>query len=232
MEEQLLNKSIMVQDCIPKLDVDLVGVASLPELEGTKLAEMALNLLPETNSIVVFAMEVFQEALNLTRPERAMGQASLNDLLDRHQEYLNGRLNRAAYDLAKVSHRNSLKALPLPAVGTPTDFRFLKSVFSYKHAAQAAGLGYIGRSSLLITPLFGPRVRLACCLTEAVLKPQRVEKNDLCSGCNVCIASCPAGVLSSPQADEPYVINKFACSAFRIASGGCSECVIHCPAGS
>jgi len=76
-------------------------------------------------------------------------------------DFINGRLTKAAYDVAKVSRRNGLKSLPLSAAGCPTDAIFLQAVFSYKHAAQAAGLGYVGRSSLLVTPDFGPRVRLA-----------------------------------------------------------------------
>ena len=232
MGEQVSTESAIIQDYLTKVDVDLIGVSSLQDFKGTKLEEMALRLLPEAHSVAVFAMEVYPEILNHARPERTTGIASLNELLDRHQDFINGRLTKAAYDVAKVSRRNGLKALPLPAAGCPIDTRFLSAVFSYKHAAQATGLGYIGRSSLLITPDFGPRVRLACCLTEAMFEPKEVTMSSSCSGCDVCINGCPANALSSPQAEEPYVINKFACSSFRNAAGGCSECVRLCPAGS
>jgi len=221
-----------VQECLPKIDVDLIGTYSIKDHKGTKLEEMALNLLPEANTVVVFGMEIYPEILSHGKPERTTGMASLNDLLDRHMEYLNGRLTRAAYEIAKVSHTSGLKAFPLPALGCPMDFRFLQSIFSYKHAAQAAGLGYIGRSSLLITPDFGPRVRLACCLTEAKLESQKVTTENPCTGCNICVTSCPAKALDVPKADESYAMNKFACSSFRSASGGCSECMRLCPVGT
>jgi epoxyqueuosine reductase len=233
-DQKILTKSATVQDLLPKLDVDALAVASWDDLEGTKLQKTALYLLPEAHSVVVFAMEVYPEILNHARPERTTGLASLNDLLDRHNEFLNGRLTKAAYDVAKVSHRNGLKALPLPAVGCPLDTRFLEAVFSYKHAGQAARLGRIGRSSLLITQRFGPRVRLSCCLTEAVLEslePTEMAMVSVCEGCDICINNCPAKALSSPQAAGPYAINKFACSSFRNASGGCSECMRLCPVG-
>ena len=223
--------SATVKDLVPNLDVDMVGIVSMYDLKGSPLEEATLRLLPKTRSIVVFAMEIYSEILDHSRPGREMGLASLNDLMNRNAEFLNGRLTRAAYDLAKASRRNGPKALPLPAMGCPLDTRFLEAVFSYKHAAQAAGLGYIGRSSLLITPDFGPRVRLSCCLTEALLEPgKRAATVNICQSCNVCIDKCPAGALKSPQADEPYVINKFACSSFHNASGGCSECMRLCPA--
>ena len=231
MEEQMLTKSATVQDYLAKVDADLVGIFALQDYKGTKLEEMTLHLLPEAHSVVVLAMEVYPEILNHSRPERTTGGVSLSDLLDRHMDFINSRLTKVAYDVAKVSRRNGLKSLPLSATGCPTDARFLQAVFSYKHAAQAAGLGYIGRSSLLITPDFGPRVRLACCLTESILEPKKVATDNPCSGCNVCINNCPAHALESSQAEEPYAINKFACSSFRNASGGCSECMRLCPAG-
>ncbi len=231
-EQRTIGTNIALQDLISKLDADAVGVASLAEQKGTKLEETALHLLPEAQSVVVFAMEIYPEILTHIRPGRTMGQASLNDLLDRNADFLNGRLTKAAYDVAKACRRQGLKALPLPAAGCPLDARFLEAVFSYKHAGQAAGLGYIGRSSLLITPDFGPRVRLSCCLTEALLEPTRADVVNVCQRCKVCINKCPAGAINIPHGEEPYIINKFACSAFRGASGGCSECMRLCPAES
>ncbi|MFC1981660.1 4Fe-4S dicluster domain-containing protein [Chloroflexota bacterium] len=54
---------------------------------------------------------------------------------------------------------------------------------------------------------------------------------DACQGCSICIDNCPSGALSESQDERPYVINKFACSSFRNASGGCSNCMRICPAG-
>lgn len=221
-----------LHNLIPTLDVDVIGITSLNEFKGTKLEETALRLLPQTQSVIVFAMEIYPEILTHSRPERTTGQASLNDLIDSNADFLNGQLTEAAYDFAKASRSIGLKALPLPAVGCPFDARFLESVFSYKHAAQAAGLGYLGRSSLLLTQNFGPRVRLSCCLTEALLEPTaKADAVNVCQHCKVCINGCPASAINMPQAEEPYIINKFACNTYRSATGGCSECMRVCPAG-
>ena len=229
--QEISTASTAVQELLARLDVDAVGVAAISDMKSAKLTEMALRLLPGARSIVVFAMEVFPEILDHSRPKRMTGSASLNDLLNRHADYLNGRLTKAAYDVAKVSRSHGLKALPLPSAGCPSDTRFLEAVFPYKQAAQAAGLGCIGRSSLLITPDFGPRVRLAGCLTEAQLEAGITTVTDVCQDCDICITHCPSKALSLPLAEEPYAINKFACSIFCGAAGGCSECMRFCPAG-
>ncbi|MFC2021798.1 4Fe-4S binding protein [Chloroflexota bacterium] len=225
------ENSNILKASISKLDVDAVGVTSLAEWKGTKLEESALRLLPEARSVLVFAMEVYPEFLALASPGKTMGVASLNDLLDRNSDFLSGRLTKAAYDVARACHSIGLKALPLPAAGCPLDTRFLQAVFSYKHAAQAAGLGKMGWHSLLITPGFGPRVRLSACLTEAELEPTTINMTLDCESCGICVDSCPAGALAKPKASEQYAINKFACSSFRSASGACSECMRVCPAG-
>jgi len=224
--------STKLQYLIPELDVDAVGIASLAEWEGTELEKTALKLLPQVRSVVVLAMEIYPEILDLTSPKTIMGAALMNDLANSHADFINGRLIKAGHDLAKALHRLGLKALPLPAKGCPIDERFMKAVFSFKHAAQAAGLGKIGWSSLLITPSFGPRVRLSACLTEAVLEPTAsVDMTLECGSCGICIKRCSSGALARPNAGEPYIMNKFACRCFLVASGGCSECMRVCPVG-
>ncbi len=230
MSDRLSVGARLVQDALCGLEVDAIGVASVAEMDP-RLRDQVVALLPGARSVVALAMEVFPEVLDHSHPDKTIGEASARDLLAPHIDYLSGRLNKAAYDLARVSRRQKFQALPVPAANYPTDQRYLTSVLSYKHVAEAAGLGTIGRHSLLVTPDFGPRVRLSCVLTEAELEPSSKLSENLCDGCNECIVACPARALSTPEADEPYRINKYACSVFRSGSGACSECMRVCPQG-
>jgi epoxyqueuosine reductase len=230
-EMAVKKHSTAVREALDELDVDMVGVARLSDLEGTPLEESALRLLPSCRSIVVVGMEVYPEFLDLTGHERTMGEANLNNLLERHVDYLRGRMARAVYDVARASHKAGLKALPLPGQGPAVDRRSLQAVISYKHAAEAAGLGTIGMSSLLVTSRFGPRVQLAVCLTEATLEPSPPAER-ACRYCNACVINCPSHALGFPKKGEAYVINKFACDNFNAAVGGCSECMRRCPVAS
>ena len=228
-EIDITRASAAVQECLVNLDVDMVGVAVLDDLKRKKLAEQALKLLPDTRSIVALAVEVYPEFLNLTSPRMVAGAPNLNNLYDRHIDHLAGRLDRAANDIARVSHKVRLKALPLPSRRTPTDRRTLEAILSYKHAAEAAGLGEIGMSSLIITRQFGPRVRLGVCLTEALLESTAKDESSACHDCDLCISICPSHALDRTEKGEAYVINKFVCREYLEASGGCSECVKQCP---
>lgn len=161
-----------VQNAISRLEADVV-VVSLADWEGTPLVESARRLLPSAQSIVVLGMEVYREVLAHMTYTHVVGEPPLSDIYNAHTAYLDGRLNKAAYDVCKASHREGFQALPLHGKGCPTDPRFRRSVFSHKLAAHAANLGVVGKSSLIITPKFGPRLRMACALTEAKLTSTR-----------------------------------------------------------
>lgn len=61
-----------------------------------------------------------------------------------------------------------------------------------KDAAVLAGLGCIGRNNMLVTPAFGPRIRLRALLIEAELIPTGSIDFDPCNGCDeYCRKACP-----------------------------------------
>ncbi|HEY92925.1 MAG TPA: epoxyqueuosine reductase [Dehalococcoidia bacterium] len=230
-EQDMVGVNSALQELISQVDVDAVGVASLAEWKETKLEEDALQLLPVAQSVVVLAMEISQEVLDLSTHSRIVGAPSMNDLLNAETDYINGQLNEATFDFAKSCRSLGLKALVLPVEGCPMDNRFLGAVFSYRHAGQAAGLGKMGWHSLLITPDFGPKVRIAVCLTQAKLEPTKTGFTLRCESCGICLDNCPAMALAVPESNKQYAFDKFACNSYRSASGGCSECVRVCPEG-
>lgn len=62
-----------------------------------------------------------------------------------------------------------------------------------------AGLGELGRMGLLVTPKFGPRVRLAKVITDMPLLPDlpiRFGVTEFCETCMLCAEHCPSGSIS------------------------------------
>jgi epoxyqueuosine reductase len=61
-----------------------------------------------------------------------------------------------------------------------------------KDAAVLAGLGIIGRNNLLVTPEYGPRLRLRAMLVEVEVDPPETPDFDPCARCCVpCTRACP-----------------------------------------
>lgn len=217
-----------VQEMKRKFDLDLLGVAPINNDSPEEVRSSAAYLLPSARAVIVFGKEVYKELVDFIKPSKEVGEAEHASLLKPHYNYLNSRMTKAIYDLSGMLRKKNYSTLPLPPADCPTDQRTLIAIFPYKHAAVAAGLGTIGQNGLLITKEFGPRVRLACLLTDAPLEPTPMTKENFCKGCHSCIKACPAQALQPPKNGEIYSINKFACRTFRQTGMTCGICIKVC----
>jgi epoxyqueuosine reductase len=119
--------------------------------------------------------------------------------------------------------------------------------------AVAAGLGEAARNGQIITPHFGPRVRIAKVYTDfdAVEydKPRDFGVASFCENCKRCAVSCPSQAIThgdptwapSYSSDPDYIwnaapgIHKFhndakKCYRFWIENdGSCANCICACP---
>jgi epoxyqueuosine reductase len=77
-----------------------------------------------------------------------------------------------------------------------------------KAAAVKCGLGSQGKNTLLITPKYGPRIRLIAIITTAKLDIDEPFKDNLCGDCQKCISACPTKAL------EPYKIKINRCLTY------------------
>lgn len=109
-----------------------------------------------------------------------------------------------------------------------------------------AGLGQLGRNGLLITPQFGPRVRLCKVFTDLPLEPDEpidFGVTEFCRRCRRCAEACeveaisketepswtPACRSNNPGALKWYV-NSERCYQFWCENGtDCSTCIAVCP---
>lgn len=71
---------------------------------------------------------------------------------------------------------------------------------SARHLAAWAGLGWIGRSGLLVTPKYGARVRLVTVLTDAPLEAGQAMEFS-CGKCAACVKVCPARAIAGKPED-------------------------------
>ena len=179
----------------------LVGIASVDRFAEAPKGHHPTDLVPGAKSVVVMAHRFFQSVLDSDK----MGIKS--DLVPKDQVWevqqtifrfmyntANMRLQMIASQIAAFLEDQGYASLPLPAGGYRVANLGTRNIafFSHRHAAVLAGLGEFGLNNLLLTPKYGPRVRLESMITTAELTPDPLCEGPVCLGkdaCGLCLKS-------------------------------------------
>lgn len=151
--------------------------------------------------------------------------------------------NTGTVKIAHAIQRSGWRAFPVPAsYGVYPDK--MAGLISHKLTARLAGLGWIGKSGLFLTPQDGPRVRLATILTDAPIATGSPMESK-CHQCQICVNACPAGAIKGGEFNEDEaehrLIDPRRCYDFmenrkenwgiEIERCVCGLCVAICPYG-
>ena len=138
------------------------------------------------------------------------------------------------------------KAFAIPPDTDKKDSSFascLFPLFPHKTAATCAGLGWIGKNGLLVSPDYGARLSWGTVLTDAPLEVSHEPylKGE-CKGCTRCVDACPAGAIKGKHwvrdtAGQP-LLDPEKCAAQMeyhrkvIGTCICAHCIVACPVGN
>ena len=103
----------------------------------------------------------------------------------------NARLDEMSDTVAALLQQEGYHALSLNRNNSPWDRQTMASPFPYKTAATRAGLGWIGKCALLVTPEYGSAIRLTVTLTDAPLAVAQPISQSRCGSCTACMEACP-----------------------------------------
>jgi len=172
----------------------IVGVADLEPLKAGLQTDPPDLMQPYTSAISI-ALPLDLRAAAAMSGEPTPASAS-------NCKEINARLN--AMTKAIVSH---IESLGYSAEAVPASKKLVEGgtegSISHKAIAIMAGMGWQGKSLLLVTPKYGPRVRLSSVLTDMPLEFDSPAKNR-CGNCTKCIKACPAGAIRGVNTDLHY----------------------------
>jgi len=174
----------MLRD-LPYGKINHLGVLNTPEQE-----------LPEVRSIILMGIYAWDTAFNI-----------VVDSSDLHFNQKDKPVPLEGYQLYSQIARS--KAWVIAHYLQKKGFDSITSVaIPLKTAAVKCGLGCQGKNTLLVTPNYGPRLRLVSVLTTAELDIDEPYKETLCGDCEICILACPAKAL------EPYKLKVNRCIVY------------------
>lgn len=180
-----------------KFGADECGIAGVERFAGAPDGFKPTDIFGKCRSVVVFLKKMPPEVISLDNPVPYTRTA--NQLWEE--------LDAIALKLSLF-----LEDRGVPAVPVPSDDPYLywdekkkrgMGIMSMRHAGMLAGLGTLGKNTLLVNRKHGNLVYIGCVLLGKALKADPLVKNGIClPGCTVCIKSCPVKALNGTTVNQ------------------------------
>lgn len=205
--------------------VDFIGIAPPDRFEDAPEGHRPFDLLNKVRSIIVCGVIIPKGAL-----------LCLGTLYHHTIQTLQNQLDQSAIKIVRFIEKNSNIAVSVPTHGPynywDEDRQYGRGDISLKHAAEAAGLGKIGKSSIFISKEHGLLTRLVCILTDLELEPDPLTDWEPCPvDCNLCINACPVSAIKPGKFCEQSLCRSeiFGKTLRGTQYENCRECLKACP---
>ncbi len=185
--------SFQVKEFARECGADAVGIADVALLEGVQ-TEPA-DLLKGYRRAVSIALRLADGVIDPIEDRPT-------PIYQQHYLKANLLLDDIALRVSQYIQARGARTLPIPA-SQILDRENWTSYISHKAVAIAAGIGWQGKSLLVVSPDFGPRIRLVTILTDSAIKPDHPLKNR-CGRCSLCTEACPVQAIKNVNTTSHY----------------------------
>lgn len=182
LSEAIIKKAL-------SLGASLAGIASVDSIRNSPSHQISQNIRwpSQAKSAVILALKHSSDEPHLDWWDGNHGTAGNRILISitRHlKRWLKKQCGITANDVPYYIHKGGI---------------FLKD------SAVCAGLGVIGKNNLLITPDYGPKVRLRALFVNTQLEPTKCSENfEPCVNCDApCITACPQKAFGTGSYHRP-----------------------------
>jgi len=189
-----MDRTAELKGIATEAGADAVGVAGLEPFRGT-LPSLSRHLIDDHTVALSIAVRLDDAVLSAITDYPTLEYAE-------HYRAMNGKLDAIAAAVVSFIVGQGYHAVAVPA-SQILDETSLVGAISHKAVARVAGLGWQGKSLLIVHPRFGPRIRLATVLTNMPLVPDQPIRQR-CGACAECAKACPAQVIRNVNAQDGY----------------------------
>lgn len=188
-----------VKDFLAERNIPVFGVASAESLnkkapEGFRPQDMLKN----AKSVIIVGKPL---PLGVFHTPKSMKNKFYTQAFSTYYTIM----NEATTSIALMIEESGFLSLPVPAY-SPITFHNgePRGLLSLKHAAVEAGIGIMGKNSLLIHPQYGNVLRLGGLITDMEWEETLPAiDEDLCpSDCHMCERVCPVSAIDNGKIDK------------------------------
>ncbi len=212
--DEMDSKTVKGMAC--ELGADLCGISAIERFGESPKGFHPCDVLPSCKSVIVLASRFLNSTLF------AKSTIPYTDV----RNDITRKMDRMAINLSYKLESKDVLAVPVNSIG-PTEWdgttNKSRGIISLKHAAMLAGMGKIGKNTLLINDLYGNMIWLSAVLISVELASDPIAKYNTCDPkCNICLESCPVDALDGVS------MNQLKCWEYAFGTQNGSEWRIKC----
>ncbi|UCF78518.1 MAG: epoxyqueuosine reductase [Candidatus Eiseniibacteriota bacterium] len=117
-----------------------------------------------------------------------------------HYRQVNLLIDQTLLRLMAAVHELGFRAFPVPS-SQIVDWDRNTGHLSHRFVGKEAGLGWIGKNNLLVSPRHGARVRYGSLFTDMPLETSGAVIPEDCGDCQCCAEACPVGAIGASPGD-------------------------------
>jgi epoxyqueuosine reductase QueG len=180
-----------------QLGADICGIAPVDRFTNAPKGFHPCDIYPECKSVVVFAARFPLSTL----------QAKTNSPYTLVRNKMVDKVDWISFYMSSEVETEGVVSIPIPSAD-PYDYWDVdrthgRGILSLKHAGVLAGLGILGKNTLLMNERFGNMIWLGAILVSIDLEPDPIASYEGCdSECTLCIDSCPQHALDGTTIDQ------------------------------
>ncbi|MBV7275158.1 epoxyqueuosine reductase [Clostridium sp. PL3] len=170
-------------------DVDVCGIGGVDRFKDAPKGFHPLDIYSEAKSVISIGKHFSASLFDAnTKAPYTFVKNKIFQMLD-----------DISIKLAFYIESQGYKAIPIPS-DEPYEYwdsenKHGRGILSLKHAAQACGIGCIGKNTLLINEKYGNRLYFGAVITNIELTADALARNLCTESCNICLKACPQSAL-------------------------------------
>ncbi len=214
-----------IKEIFLNLGAEVCGVANIDRFINTLKGFHPADIYSDCKSVIVFGKAL----------PKGTAKVSPRIIYQHFNSIGPVELDRIAY-LASIEIERSYNgyAVPIPSDGPydcwDTDQMEGRGLISMKHSAVLAGLGALGKSTLLLNSRYGNMLNIGAVLTNLNLPSDAPAESICIEGCSLCIENCPVHAINDDGVNQKLCRNNTYASNDRgFGVVNCNKCRTECP---
>jgi len=192
-----LFNSERVKEIVKSLGFDLCGISPVKRFNKAPKGFRPNDIYTDCRSVVVFAKRLLIEPLFASN---CVPYTYVSNIMTQE-------VDRLGIEVSLRLERQGIRAVPIPSSDPYEHWEperlYGRAILSLRHAGYLAGLGVLGKNTLLMNKDYGNMIEIGAVLVDIELDGDHIATHEGCpSDCQICIDSCPQRALDGKTVNQ------------------------------